>query len=147
MAASIEMLPQEIIRRKRDGFPLNTEHIRAFVSGLTDGSFSEGQIAALGQNVILVLSGNVNRGGFSMGFGSAGTLMQGDFDAIRKEVVPRRQQREVLFVQARPDADCDQTGKSRLGTKFHFSEDGCCKLEKRDRAGSGQRPRRRTQLS
>lgn len=46
----------------------------------------EGQIAALGQNVILVLSGNVSRGGFSMGFGSAGTLTQADFDAIRKEI-------------------------------------------------------------
>ncbi|HYE30508.1 MAG TPA: ABC transporter permease [Methylomirabilota bacterium] len=46
----------------------------------------ESQIAALGQNVIMVLSGNVSRGGFSMGFGSAGTLTQGDFDAIRKEV-------------------------------------------------------------
>ena len=46
----------------------------------------EAGIAALGQNVLIVLSGSVNRGGFSMGFGSAGTLTQGDFDAIRREV-------------------------------------------------------------
>lgn len=46
----------------------------------------EAQIATLGQNVILVLSGNVSRGGFSMGFGSAGTLTQPDLEAIRKEV-------------------------------------------------------------
>jgi putative ABC transport system permease protein len=46
----------------------------------------EARIAALGQNVLIVLSGNVNRGGFSMGFGSAGTLTQGDFDAVRREV-------------------------------------------------------------
>ena len=46
----------------------------------------EARIAALGQNVLMVLSGNVNRGGFSMGFGSAGTLTQGDFDAVRREV-------------------------------------------------------------
>jgi putative ABC transport system permease protein len=46
----------------------------------------EASIASLGQNVILVLSGNVSRGGFSMGFGSAGTLTQEDFDAIRKDV-------------------------------------------------------------
>ena len=38
----------------------------------------EAQIATLGQNVILVLSGNVSRGGFSMGFGTAGTLTQPD---------------------------------------------------------------------
>lgn len=53
MTASIEMLPQEIIRRKRDGFPLSPEHIRAFVAGLTDGSFSEGQIAALAMAILL----------------------------------------------------------------------------------------------
>ena len=46
----------------------------------------EAQIASLGQNVILILSGNVTRGGFSMGFGSAGTLTQEDFDAIRRDV-------------------------------------------------------------
>src|SRR5512139_701135 len=46
----------------------------------------EAQIASLGRNVILVLSGNVSRGGFSFGFGSAGTLTQGDYDAIRREV-------------------------------------------------------------
>jgi putative ABC transport system permease protein len=46
----------------------------------------EAQIASLGQNVILILSGNVTRGGFSMGFGSAGTLTQEDFEAIRRDV-------------------------------------------------------------
>jgi len=46
----------------------------------------EAQIASMGQNVILVLSGNVSRGGFSMGFGSAGSLTREDFDAIRKEL-------------------------------------------------------------
>src|SRR5438876_556718 len=46
----------------------------------------EAQIAMLGQNVVLVLSGNVSRGGFSMGFGSAGTLTKEDYEAIRKEI-------------------------------------------------------------
>src|SRR5688500_17004974 len=46
----------------------------------------EARIAALGQNVIMVLSGSVTRGGFSMGFGTAGTLTQADFDAVRREV-------------------------------------------------------------
>jgi putative ABC transport system permease protein len=55
---------------------------------ITNGAKSqvEAQIASLGQNVILILSGNVTRGGFSMGFGSAGTLTQEDFDVIRREV-------------------------------------------------------------
>ena len=46
----------------------------------------EAQIAALGQNVILVLSGNVSRGGFSMGFGSAGSLTKEDYAALRQEI-------------------------------------------------------------
>ncbi len=45
------MLPQEIIRAKRDRQVLNTEAITAFVRGITDGSVSEGQIAAFGMAV------------------------------------------------------------------------------------------------
>lgn len=40
-------LPQEVIRRKREGEVLSAEEIRQFVAGITDGSVSEGQIAAL----------------------------------------------------------------------------------------------------
>jgi putative ABC transport system permease protein len=46
----------------------------------------EANIAALGQNVITVMSGNLRRGGFSMGFGSAGTLTREDMAAIEREV-------------------------------------------------------------
>jgi putative ABC transport system permease protein len=46
----------------------------------------EAQIASLGQNVILIMSGNVSRGGFRFGFGSPGTLKLEDYEAIRKEV-------------------------------------------------------------
>jgi len=45
------LLPQELIRRKRDGATLSSEEIRAFVRGLTDGSFSEGQVAAFAMAV------------------------------------------------------------------------------------------------
>ncbi|WP_436643374.1 thymidine phosphorylase [Microbaculum sp. FT89] len=41
------LLPQEIIRRKRDGETLSAEEISFFIQGLTDGSISEGQVAAL----------------------------------------------------------------------------------------------------
>ncbi|WP_223788089.1 thymidine phosphorylase [Marinicella meishanensis] len=40
-------LPQEIIRKKRDGFELSTEELTFFVDGITDGSISEAQITAL----------------------------------------------------------------------------------------------------
>jgi thymidine phosphorylase len=40
------MLPQEIIRKKRDGQTLAAAEIAFFVEGLTDGRITEGQIAA-----------------------------------------------------------------------------------------------------
>jgi thymidine phosphorylase len=40
------MLPQETIRRKRNGEPLAPEDIARFMAGVTDGSVSEGQVAA-----------------------------------------------------------------------------------------------------
>src|SRR3954463_7906336 len=46
----------------------------------------EANIAALGQNVVTVMSGNLRRGGFGMGFGSAGTLTREDMTAIEREV-------------------------------------------------------------
>jgi len=46
----------------------------------------EAQIASLGQNVILIMSGNMSRGGFRFGFGSPGTLKVEDYESIRKEV-------------------------------------------------------------
>ena len=46
-------LPQEIIRKKRDRGGLTAEDIGEFVRGLTDGSFSEGQVAALAMAIFL----------------------------------------------------------------------------------------------
>ncbi len=40
------MLPQEIIRRKREGVSLDLDEVAFMVKGLTDGSVTEGQIAA-----------------------------------------------------------------------------------------------------
>ena len=41
------MIPQEIIRKKRDKHSLTEEEIKLFVNGLTDNSFSDAQIAAM----------------------------------------------------------------------------------------------------
>ncbi|HUE90556.1 thymidine phosphorylase [Pseudomonas sp.] len=46
-------LPQEIIRRKRDGKELDPADIQRFVQGIQDGSLSEGQIAAFAMAVLL----------------------------------------------------------------------------------------------
>ena len=45
------MLPQEIIRAKRDGRALTDQEIAFFVAGITDGSISEGQAAAFAMAV------------------------------------------------------------------------------------------------
>jgi thymidine phosphorylase len=42
-----EYLPQELIRRKRDGGALTAEELGFLVAGITDGSLSDGQVAAL----------------------------------------------------------------------------------------------------
>ena len=47
------MLPQEIIRRKRDGQALVADEIAVFVDGMTDGAVSEGQVAAFAHGGLL----------------------------------------------------------------------------------------------
>src|ERR1700690_3584779 len=46
----------------------------------------EARIAALGQNVIQIFSGSVNRNGVFSGFGGAGTLTIDDAQAIQSEI-------------------------------------------------------------
>jgi thymidine phosphorylase len=45
------MLPQEIIRKKRDGIALAAAEIEAFIQGLTSGAVTEGQAAAFAMAV------------------------------------------------------------------------------------------------
>jgi thymidine phosphorylase len=47
------MIPQEIIKTKRNGNALSQAEIQQFVGGLTDDSFSEGQVAALAMAIYL----------------------------------------------------------------------------------------------
>ncbi len=47
------VLPQEIIRRKRDGAALTAEEVEAFVAGIADNSLGEGQVAAFAMAVFL----------------------------------------------------------------------------------------------
>ncbi|RHW75267.1 thymidine phosphorylase [Colwellia sp. RSH04] len=45
------LLPQEIIKIKRDGHQLNEQAIQAFVKGLVDGSFSDSQVGAMAMSI------------------------------------------------------------------------------------------------
>ena len=47
----MSLLPQEIIRRKRDGHELTAEEIAFVVRGIHDGSLTEGQVAAFAMTV------------------------------------------------------------------------------------------------
>lgn len=47
------MLPAEVIRTKRDGGALDAAQIQAFVQGLVDGSWGDGQAAALAMAILL----------------------------------------------------------------------------------------------
>ena len=47
------MIPQEIIRKKRNQQNLSEEEVKIFVRGLTDGSFSDPQIAAMSMAILL----------------------------------------------------------------------------------------------
>lgn len=46
------MIPQEIIRRKRDGDELDAADIRSFIAALAAGRLSEGQIGAFAMTPI-----------------------------------------------------------------------------------------------
>ena len=46
-------LPQEVIRRKRDGHALAAIDIQRFVAGIADGSLSDGQVAAFAMAVFI----------------------------------------------------------------------------------------------
>jgi thymidine phosphorylase len=46
-------LPQEVIRKKRDGVELPREDIQRFVHGVTEGSVGEGQVAAFAMATLL----------------------------------------------------------------------------------------------
>ncbi|MFM7704884.1 MAG: thymidine phosphorylase, partial [Rubrivivax sp.] len=47
------LLPQELIRRKRDGAALSRAEIEAFVQGLVDGGFSDAQAGAMAMAIVL----------------------------------------------------------------------------------------------
>ncbi|MDB5546484.1 MAG: thymidine phosphorylase [Hyphomicrobiales bacterium] len=47
------LLPQEIIRKKRDGLTLDAQEIESFIAGLTDGRITEGQAAAFAMAIFM----------------------------------------------------------------------------------------------
>ncbi len=75
------MLPQELIRRKRDGHELSAEEIGFLVRGIHDGSLSEGQVAAFAMTVFWRGMTTAERVALTLGLARSGrTLDWGDLD-------------------------------------------------------------------
>lgn len=68
-------LPQEIIRKKRDGHALSEEEIRFFINGVRDNNVSEGQIAALAMTIYFHDMTLAERVALTMAMRDSGTVL------------------------------------------------------------------------
>ena len=68
--------PQEIIRKKRDGGGLGNDEIAFFVRGLTDGTISEGQVAAFAMAVFLRGMSMDERAALTRAMTASGTVLE-----------------------------------------------------------------------
>jgi thymidine phosphorylase len=72
------MLPQEIIRRKRDGHELSADEIAFVTRGIADGSLTEGQVAAFAMAVFFRDMTTAERVAFTHGLMSSGAVLRWD---------------------------------------------------------------------
>jgi thymidine phosphorylase len=72
------MLPQEIIRRKRDGQALTREEVKELVGGLTSGAISEGQVAAFAMAVFFRGMSAEEAVGLTLAMRDSGAVLQWD---------------------------------------------------------------------
>jgi thymidine phosphorylase len=72
------MLPQEIIRRKRDGKRLTDGEIAEFVRGITDDSVSEGQVGAFAMAVYFRGLDSAERVALTRAMTASGTMISWD---------------------------------------------------------------------
>src|SRR5262245_43220374 len=69
------MLPQEIIRKKRDGGELSADEITFVVHGICDGSLSEGQVAAFAMAVFFRGMTTEERVALTLGLARSGSML------------------------------------------------------------------------
>jgi thymidine phosphorylase len=72
------VLPQEVIRRKRDGAALATIEVKEFIAGLTKGSVSEGQVAAFAMAVFFKGMTRDEAVGLTLAMRDSGTVLKWD---------------------------------------------------------------------
>ena len=72
------MLPQEVIRAKRDGRALTSSEVKDFITGLTNGSVSEGQVAAFAMAVFFKGMSADEAVGLTLAMRDSGTVLTWD---------------------------------------------------------------------
>src|SRR5690242_4646959 len=72
------MLPQEIIRRKRDGQELSKQEIAFIARGITDNTLSEGQVAAFAMAVFFRGMTTAERVAMTLGLVRSGVSLEWD---------------------------------------------------------------------
>ncbi len=72
------MLPQEVIRAKRDGRALTSAEVKDFISGLTNGIVSEGQVAAFAMAVFFKGMSADEAVGLTLAMRDSGTVLKWD---------------------------------------------------------------------
>ncbi|MEP3278559.1 MAG: thymidine phosphorylase [Stappiaceae bacterium] len=81
------MLPQEIIRKKRDGGKLSADEIAFFINGLTDQSVTEGQVAALAMAVFFQGMSIDERAALTLAMRDSGTVL--DWSDVGRPVLDK----------------------------------------------------------
>ncbi|OON40033.1 thymidine phosphorylase [Izhakiella australiensis] len=83
------LLPQEIIRKKRDGNALNEDEIRFFINGIRDNTISEGQIAALAMTIFFHDMSLPERVALTMAMRDSGSVLNWQSLALNGPVVDK----------------------------------------------------------
>lgn len=83
------MLPQEIIRQKRDGKALSAEDIRAFIKGIPAKDVSEGQVAAFCMAVLLKGMKMSERVALTQAMAQSGTVMNWEAEKFSGPVLDK----------------------------------------------------------
>jgi thymidine phosphorylase len=74
------MLPNEVIRRKRDGHALSDEEVAFLVAGITDGGLSDAQVGALAMALFLRGMEPAERVALTTAMRDSGTVLSWDLD-------------------------------------------------------------------
>jgi thymidine phosphorylase len=82
-------LPQEVIRRKRDGAELSPEEIEAFVGAITSGQASEGQLAALAMAIFFRGMNPAECGTLTLAMRDSGEVINWDRHRLHGPVVDK----------------------------------------------------------